>query len=259
MLRILRQLYRPAAELVRLFRRLIRSRKHRRAFVWCGLLLLLVGGIAGELLLEHRHLPWHPLAIDERAGFATSIKLAAIGMGPSAWCEELIAGSNSLVTTSLSPYDGADGCGWSWAVHIEKSAELELASKSPVAMTCPLAAGAHIWLTSIDYRARELLGSGLAAVRHVGSYSCRRMYNRATGPMSEHAYANAWDVTGFELVDGRIVSILKHWDAEGPLGEFLYAVRNDACDIFRVVLGPDYNDAHRDHLHVDMGMALRCS
>jgi len=24
------------------------------------------------------------------------------------------------------------------------------------------------------------------------------------------------------------------------------------------VLGPDYNAAHRDHLHVDMGNGLRC-
>ncbi len=77
--------------------------------------------------------------------------------------------------------------------------------------------------------------------------------------MSEHAYANAWDVTGFELADGRVVSVQAHWNDAGSLRTFLRAVRDDACNIFRVVLGPDYNDAHHDHLHVDMGGGSRCS
>ena len=76
--------------------------------------------------------------------------------------------------------------------------------------------------------------------------------------MSQHAYANAWDVTGFELVDGRVVSVEQHWRSPGPLGTFLRAARDDACNIFRVVLGPDYNAEHRDHLHLDMGYGLRC-
>jgi len=45
---------------------------------------------------------------------------------------------------------------------------------------------------------------------------------------------------------------------QGPLQTFLRAARDDACKIFRVVLGPDYNKAHEDHLHVDMGGGLRC-
>lgn len=49
--------------------------------------------------------------------------------------------------------------------------------------------------------------------------------------MSEHAYANAWDVTGFELADGRVVSVQKHWRDAGPLRTFLRAVRDDACNI----------------------------
>ncbi len=84
------------------------------------------------------------------------------------------------------------------------------------------------------------------------------MYNRSSGPMSQHAYANAWDVTGFELTDGRVVSVEKHWHSEGPFGRFLHEARDDACNIFRVVLGPDYNAQHHDHLHVDMGRGSRC-
>lgn len=33
---------------------------------------------------------------------------------------------------------------------------------------------------------------------------------------------------------------------------FLHQAHDDACDIFGTVLGPDTNDAHRDHFHLDM-------
>lgn len=34
--------------------------------------------------------------------------------------------------------------------------------------------------------------------------------------------------------------------------EFLHRVHDDACDVFGTVLGPEANDAHRDHFHLDM-------
>jgi len=237
---------------------LLQNRQRRRAILLGAVSVLVVGGIAAELTLEPRHLPWHLLSIDERAGFSTDLKLAAINLGPESWCRRLLSGSNTLQTTTLPSQDGDGDCGWSTAYHVDSSNGVMLNGKPPYAMRCPLTAGAHIWLTSADYRAREVLGSGLSRVHHAGTYSCRRMYNRSSGPMSEHAYANAWDVTGFELADGRVISVEKHWNAEGPLSRFLHAVRDDACYIFRVVLGPDYNAEHHDHLHVDMGNGLRC-
>ena len=257
-LRALRQLSRPPAAAAALIYWLMRNSKNRRRFAIAAGVTLIIVGIAGEALLAPRHLPWRALDIDDRAGFSTDIKLAAIDMGPVSWCERLIGRSAVLETMSLESHDGDGGCGWSSAVHIESSTGVTLTGEPPTAMQCALAAGAHIWLTSADYRAREILGSGLARIHHVGTYSCRRMYNRSGGPMSEHAYANAWDVTGFELDDGRVVSVLKHWRAGGEMQAYLRAVRDDACNIFSIVLGPDYNDEHRDHLHVDMGLGFRC-
>lgn len=256
--RIARLISRRPKELAQLVRWLPRSRKNRRRLLFGGLAVLLVGSVVAEFTRPPRDLPWHPLEIDDRAGFSTDLKLATIGLGPASWCDRLITRSDVLETTSLKPHDGESGCGWSTAVHLESSNGVTLNGRPPYAMRCPLAAGAHIWLTSIDYRAREILGTSLARIHHAGTFSCRRMYNRSTGPMSEHAYANAWDVTGFELADGRVVSVQKHWDVQGPLRTFLRAARDDACNIFRVVLGPDYNEAHQDHLHVDMGGGLRC-
>lgn len=34
--------------------------------------------------------------------------------------------------------------------------------------------------------------------------------------------------------------------------EFLHRVHDDACDVFGTVLGPEANDAHRNHFHLDM-------
>jgi hypothetical protein len=33
---------------------------------------------------------------------------------------------------------------------------------------------------------------------------------------------------------------------------FLHQAHDNACGIFGTVLGPDTNDAHRDHFHLDM-------
>jgi hypothetical protein len=35
-------------------------------------------------------------------------------------------------------------------------------------------------------------------------------------------------------------------------GEFVRKVHDDACNIFGTVLGPEANDAHKDHFHLDM-------
>ena len=255
---IARKLVRFPALLVIAVPWLKRNKKQRRQLLIGAGVVLLAIVVAGELAVDPRHLPWRPLDIDERAGFATDIKLAAVRIGPEAWCQRLVAGSAKLEARDLDALDDNDGCGWPTAMHLESSSGVTLSGNSAYAMRCPLAAGAHIWITSIDHRARDLLGSGLARVHHAGTYSCRRMYNRPSGRMSQHAYANAWDVTGFQLEDGRVISVEKHWRAGGPLQDFLRAVRDDACSVFRVVLGPDYNAQHNDHFHVDMGYGLRC-
>ncbi len=37
-----------------------------------------------------------------------------------------------------------------------------------------------------------------------------------------------------------------------PKAIFLHRVHGDACGLFGTVLGPEANEAHRDHLHLDM-------
>jgi hypothetical protein len=78
--------------------------------------------------------------------------------------------------------------------------------------------------------------------------------NHATaGRRSQHATANAIDIAGFVLRDGREVRLAQDWTGTGFEAAFLRAVRDGACRWFRGVLGPDYNAAHHDHFHFDMG------
>jgi hypothetical protein len=126
-------------------------------------------------------------------------------------------------------------------------------------LTCPAALSFAIWERQVVRpAARELLGSELAAVEHYGTYACRRVGGGETGRVSQHATANALDVAGFRLADGRRVTVASDWADEGPEGAFLRRVRDGACGTWETVLGPEYNAAHRDHFHLDRGPYRIC-
>jgi hypothetical protein len=55
------------------------------------------------------------------------------------------------------------------------------------------------------------------------------------------------------------VSVLRDWrDTASANGRFLRAVHRGACRSFNGVLGPDYDAAHADHLHLEMGGGHYC-
>ena len=127
-----------------------------------------------------------------------------------------------------------------------------------VVMQCPLAVRYVLWDRQVlQPAAREVMGSPVARVDNMGTYSCRRIYGstEVNDRPSEHARANALDVAGVTLEDGRQVSVLTDWDGTGPTGAegsaFLRQLRDGACRVFSTVLTPDYNDAHRNHFHFD--------
>lgn len=92
-----------------------------------------------------------------------------------------------------------------------------------------------------------------ALLKHYGSFACRNIYGRASGRRSQHATANALDIAGLRLADGRRISVARDWKGDPQAQRFLRLVRDGACRSFNTTLGPDYNAAHRDHFHVDMG------
>ncbi len=126
------------------------------------------------------------------------------------------------------------------------------------AMTCPLARAFTLWAQNdLQIPAMHDLGSEVVRIESFGTYACRNVNGAAEGRLSEHAYANAVDISAFVLKDGRRISVRDGWNSEAE-GRFLRSVRTSACRRFGIVLSPDYNAAHADHLHFDMGRGPLC-
>jgi hypothetical protein len=130
-----------------------------------------------------------------------------------------------------------------------------------VAIRCPLARNVALWMRdSVQPAARRLFGSPVARLESMGSYSCRNVIGRpqAAGNRSEHATGNAIDIGAFVLTDGRRITVAQGWQGSDDERKFLRTVRQAGCARFQTVLSPDFNAAHWDHLHFDMGRGPFC-
>lgn len=122
----------------------------------------------------------------------------------------------------------------------------------PLKTSCAMLVAWSDFEVEIDRAARTYLHSRLTAVRHFGSFACRRMTGNGAR-QSLHASARALDVAGFQLADGRVVSVESGWHGSRDEQRFLRAVAKAACRQFSVTLTPDSDDDHLNHLHVDIG------
>ena len=104
--------------------------------------------------------------------------------------------------------------------------------------------------------AEKYLGSPVERIVTYGTYSCRNV--AGSSRRSEHALANAIDIAAFKLADGRMVDVKSNWGQDTPEGKFLNKLHSGACRLFSVTLGPNYNAAHADHFHFDMGSGDLC-
>jgi hypothetical protein len=61
--------------------------------------------------------------------------------------------------------------------------------------------------------AQELLGSPVVRIRNASGYVCRNRVSTTfhNGRLSEHALANAIDISAFVTADGRTVEVLRQW------------------------------------------------
>lgn len=151
-----------------------------------------------------------------------------------------------------------NGCGWENAVRISSAGG---ASLSVGTVSCEVAAGIAMWLAhDVQPLAREIFGSRVTSVQHMGTYACRNVLGRKlwSDVRSEHATANALDVSAFTLANGRQISVARHWSGTGSEARFLREIHARACRYFRVAIGPEFNALHRDHFHYDRGILSRC-
>jgi hypothetical protein len=129
-----------------------------------------------------------------------------------------------------------------------------LALSSPITTNCAMASALPAWVAMVDGYAEAMLGSRLAEVTTGTSYMCRNRNNGSGGFTSEHGFANALDVSGFALEDGRSIGVEANWlPAFAPEGRLLRLAHDAGCAGFTTALGPEANEEHKDHLHLDLG------
>ena len=157
-----------------------------------------------------------------------------------------------------------------------RGAEVEI--DPPATVSCELAKALSDWVDDLQRDAEALLGSTVVKLR-ASSYVCRNVYDRADPPLSQHALANALDLSEFVLASGEHITVHEDWhqrfaNAELPLrnplhltnagllqtveaslqgkSAFIQSAHENACRIFGTVLGPRANRAHNDHFHLDI-------
>lgn len=119
---------------------------------------------------------------------------------------------------------------------------------------CGVASALPAWVESVDSYLLSREQTRIAELVVGTSYMCRNVNGGSSGNLSFHGFADALDVVGFKLEDGRFVTVEGGWaNATSPEGRLLRFAHDSACAQFTTVLGPEANAEHHDHLHVDLG------
>lgn len=155
---------------------------------------------------------------------------------------------------TVSEHAAIGGCDVAGAVRV---AALAAPFDKPATMRCDLALRLDDFETNVVQAAAERhFHRRVVEIYQFGAYSCRDI--AGTHRLSEHAHGDAIDIAGFELEGGLKIMVKQHWRGAGERSRFLRDVARGACRMFSVVLTPDANRDHRDHIHLDLGPFKLC-
>jgi hypothetical protein len=205
------------------------------------------------------------------------LALANCGRAPRearpAWRDEAERACLRTGVVRESPYvmrapaiDGPGACGALSPFHVAALSDGKVGLTFPASLagrghkayaatlTCEMVPALESWMAEkVQTAAAAVYGEPVVEMHSLGSYSCRRMNNgTGTSMISEHAFADAIDVSGFTLADGREVMVRTGWRGAPEDQEFLRSVFVGSCDIFHTVLGPGSDGHHEDHFHLDL-------
>ncbi len=82
----------------------------------------------------------------------------------------------------------------------------------PATVTCALASGLSAWLNNaVQPNAEAFFDTRVVKLHNASSYVCRNRYSGTDTLLSEHALANALDVSEFVFQSGERVTVLDSW------------------------------------------------
>lgn len=188
---------------------------------------------------------------DRDGAAAVSERALAAGPGDGVGCERALSRRGARFEVIGAIADGT--CGAPRALAFEGTANVTVQPAATV--RCSVALATARWLEEVVQPAARLhLGKKVDGVAAAASYSCRTRRNGSgtTDRLSEHAFANAIDVSAIVLNDGTRVPVKARPDSPDPERAFQAAIRGGACAYFSTVIGPTTDAAHDDHLHFDL-------
>lgn len=210
-------------------------------------ILVAVATVGCRWLPSHYN-PFTPLSLDDPPGPITQYKLRRLT--PEA-CASLLSQANQKALIRTQPVaDSAGACPLHNVVRVRDFGPVSL--NSSFLASCPLALSSALF---VSQQARPLTrtwtGSELVRIEHLGSYACRNIYHRPDARRSEHATAEALDISAFRLANGERVTILHGWRST-KTQPWLQALLTASCGYYGNGLGPEYNAAHANHFHLGM-------
>lgn len=201
----------------------------------------------GLLTVPPNTVPWEAPKLDAHPNFFAHWQLQRL-KNDRQLCLTTLNHARGLKYTSLNDMSEHGDCGFTDVVR---------ATRTPIAFniepvtTCSLSAALYWWQRDVQRLAQQQLHTAIKRIDQIGTYECRNINGAATGNRSEHATANAIDIEAFETADGRRISVKDDWLKPTPEGRFLRSAHDSACTVFGEVLGPDYNNLHANHFHLD--------
>jgi hypothetical protein len=155
------------------------------------------------------------------------------------------------IAPSIPDIRGPGGCGGEDLVRLEAIVlpdKRQVSVKPAAILRCKMATAIAEWIRTDIAPLAASLGSAISDLDNFDSFECRGR-NRVVGAqLSEHGRANALDVRGFKLANGRMISLTDRTLAR----ETRESVLHSACTRFSTVLGPGSDWYHEDHIHLDV-------
>lgn len=207
-------------------------------------------------LVPQRFSPFAPVTLDKAPGWFLDPKLAVLRRD-FALCQSVLTAPH-IEASAVPDQAMKNGCGWTNGVKFSMAGGARLGVEP---ITCELAAAVTLWIEyEVQPAAMAAFGKRVSAIEDMGTFDCRNIVGNSVwrDVRSQHATANALDLASFTLADGHKISVLKDWATKGPDSAFLHTIKGRSCGYFRVSLGPDFNEAHKNHFHFDRGPMWTC-
>jgi hypothetical protein len=199
---------------------------------------------------EAPRIPVVPMEEFATDGPSASAPGAAASKDEPSACRRRVADVLAVIEP-LPMFGGPGDCGATDVVKLEAIIQPDksrVAVSPPATLRCPMAEALALWVREDLTTATASLGSAPRSLDNYASYDCRGRNRQAGARISEHGLANAIDVRGVNLLNGKFAEFTDRNLDRG----FRETIRKSVCARFMTVLGPGSDGHHETHIHLDL-------